>query len=123
MKKILLALCVLLLVGCNKSSSKNLTIILNGNPTTGYNWKYEIEDNIVDITEEYVTNCEEPGVSGCGGNYTYTIKGLKKGETNIKFIYKRNWEETESDLDATYKIKVDDSLDVIEVSHEGSYFK
>lgn len=121
MKKIIICFLTILLISGCKKDSKEYTLMLEGNPTTGYNWTYDIEDpTLVDIIEEYITNCEE-NVVGCGGTYTYTITGLKNGKTNIKFNYKREWEITEYDLDATYEIEVKNKK-VTLTKKEGSYF-
>lgn len=68
------------------------SIVLDANPTTGYQWEVEIDsDNIQLIDREYITSSKEP-VPGAGGYETFNFFALKPGNTNIKFSYLRSWE-------------------------------
>lgn len=95
MKKLLIITIILMgfmLTSCNKNN-KELKIELDSNPTTGYDWEYTLSNDIVEITKEYESKCKEKNISGCGGQDIFIVKGLKEGETTIKFIYRRSWEE------------------------------
>ncbi|MCS3900467.1 protease inhibitor I42 family protein [Methanococcus voltae] len=63
------------------------------NPTTGYTWYWHIDDEeIINLTEEkYIPN--DIHIIGSGGNKFWIFEGLEKGTTNIKFEYKRSWED------------------------------
>lgn len=121
---VFILICMITLTGCNKKElSKKYTIILNGNPSTGYNWTYEIDNkDIVKIDESTESSCEN-GMSGCPSNFIYTTTGLKEGKVTITFTYKRSWEETEYDLNAIYELEVDKDLNIVELNHTGSYFE
>lgn len=73
---------------------KTTSIQLETNPTTGYSWNYDIEDNtIATITsEEYIPDQQADEIVGAGGTKIYTIQGLKEGTTSIEFKYQRPWE-------------------------------
>ena len=95
------------------------TIELDSNPSTGYDWHYEITNQIVDIERFYDdSNCKE-GILGCGGKTIYTLTPLKKGTTTIDFKYCRNYQEP--CIKATYEINIDKNLNITE-THKGSYF-
>lgn len=124
LKSLLIIICLVLVCGCTKDENKELIIKLNANPTTGYSWVYEIEENdIIKIEDEYSQNenCAKEAV-GCGGTQTLKITPLKEGKVILYLTYKRSWEETEYDKTATYEITVDKNLKISE-SHIGSYFE
>ena len=86
-------------------SHKN-EIKLKGNPSTGYEWKCYDPNNIVNIEEKY-----SPAQKiGSGGIYTFTLKGNISGRTTITCTYKRNWEDTDSDIEKTYNVEVNKYL-------------
>lgn len=121
-KKILLVLTafvLLLTVGCKNGKQKEIVIELEGNPTTGYEWIIA-ENTNVDITEiksEYIPDKHDDEVVGVGGVYKFTVKGLQEGEADVKFVYKRAWEENPDDKTVVYHFTVDSELNITEV-HE-----
>src|SRR5574344_1253525 len=115
MKKTLLFIIgILLLTGCSFNPNKNnISIKLKGNPTTGYNWTYKIANIIIikdkTINNNYKEDSNKDNALGVGGTYTYKFKAIKKGITNIVFIY-----SSTSDIQyrITYKIKVDNNKNI-----------
>jgi len=83
-------------------------IELKGNPTTGYSWFYEIEDDSVIQLEEDVKYLGTNKVVGAPSLFTYTVIALKSGTTTVKFEYKRPWEDLPAVDTRIYKISVDD---------------
>ena len=71
------------------------TIQLKGNPTTGYNWFYQISDDSIIAVEEYVKYLGDDMVVGAPSMFTYTITSLKPGQATLHFEYKRPWETVE----------------------------
>lgn len=109
MKKILLmAFGILLLTGC--SSDKKLEIKLDGNPTTGYEWTCEIEDDkiIKEISSDYESGNDN--VEGASGTYTFVYEGIKEGTTTLTCNYARSFEENSTEDSKEYKITVDKDL-------------
>ena len=76
-------------------ASEEKTIQLKGNPTTGYNWFYQISDDSVIAVEEYVKYLGDDMVVGAPSMFTYTITSLKPGQATLHFEYKRPWETVE----------------------------
>lgn len=100
--------------GCSKKSEEedSSVIKLNGNPTTGYEWKVTIEDtSVAKVSEEYTPDDKSDEAVGSGGTYTFTFEGLKEGETKAVFNYLRSW-EAESLQTKTYLVTVDKDLNV-----------
>ncbi len=88
---------VLTLTSCasTRFASDEKTIQLKGNPTTGYNWFYQISDDSIIAVEEYVKYLGDDLIVGAPSMFTYTITSLKPGQTTIHFEYKRPWETVE----------------------------
>jgi len=68
-----------------------VTVVLEGNPTTGYSWQVEAVDQAVLAAgdPEYVS---ESDLIGAGGMYTFTFTAVAPGETPIRLVYLRPWE-------------------------------
>jgi predicted secreted protein len=89
-------------------ASDEKTIQLKGNPTTGYNWFYQISDESVIAVEEYVKYLGDDMVVGAPSMFTYTITSLKPGQATLHFEYKRPWETVEPIETKEYIITVDE---------------
>ena len=139
MKKILLVLSTLVLLiisvfACSNTvqntinGGKVLVINLGTNPTTGYDWQYEMTNTsddaaiitFVDAYEE-LTN-QDKGLVGAPILRHYKFKADKQGKQNIKFTYKRNWEGGDTAYSITYELTVDkdNNIQVDKVLTEGS---
>ncbi|MCP9766336.1 hypothetical protein EGI22_00350 [Lacihabitans sp. LS3-19] len=80
-------------MGTSIKVGESISHILDGNPSTGYNWKYTIENpEIVNITEE-ITSKNQEAMVGAPSKFKYQIEGAKPGTTKIFFKYFREWEE------------------------------
>lgn len=84
------------------------TIELKGNPTTGYTWLYQIEDESVISIEEDVKYLGAKGMVGAPSLFTYTVTARKAGTTKITFEYKRPWETQPALETKVYEVSVDD---------------
>lgn len=81
-----------------RSEREEATIQIKGNPTTGYNWFYEIGDDSIIAVEESEKYLGDDLVVGAPSMFTYKITPLKPGQTKLYFEYKRPW-ETESPIE------------------------
>lgn len=102
---IILALTLLTVNGClstrqpaNPSDTTIQTVILEGNPTTGFTWKYKIENPEIVSVEEERTYRGNPGCVGAPSDFTYTIHPLSEGKTAVLFFYERPWEEEPAEI-------------------------
>ena len=121
MKKIIVLLSLgLCLLGCKKAISKDpgrVKITLEGNPTTGYGWSYELSvaDIIELVSEDYVSDAtDDDEIVGIGGNYYFVFVAKKAGDVQIVFSYKRPWEQEEplESLVVNIKVKKDLSIEI-----------
>lgn len=72
--------------------SENILIALELNPTTGYKWEGEYDEEYLEfINKEYIT--DSPELIGSGGSEVFNFLALKPGETEIEFFYARAWED------------------------------
>ena len=101
---------IALLASCASMDFKaeKKTIELKGNPTTGYSWFYEIEDDSVISIEEDVKYLGDKEMVGAPSLFTYTVTARESGSTNITFEYRRLWENEPSLESNVYEVSVDD---------------
>ena len=72
---------------------QKLTISLEGNPTTGYSWDVsEIDQAVIEQVGEAEFKSDS-NLIGSGGLVTLTFNGVAPGETRIKLVYHKAWEE------------------------------
>jgi inhibitor of cysteine peptidase len=86
----------------NKPGS--LIVMLESNPTTGYEWA-EAVINDKEIITQADRNFVAPktDMAGASGTDVWTFDSLKEGTTTIKFSYGRPWEGGEKD---TYTLTI-----------------
>lgn len=74
---------------------EDLTIELETNPSTGYDWKVTTEPDpaILGLNSDFI----EAGstVPGAPGKHIFRYKALKAGKTTIVYEYVRSWETDE----------------------------
>ena len=103
---------------------------IQGNPTTGYQWML-IKDNLKtmrniivssdkELTGEYessyINKSNEPMMVGSGGYFYFTLKAVNIGAADIKFEYKRSWEQDNIDELTAHIIVEDNDLNVEKLS-------
>lgn len=77
----------------NLSVGDQLTIVLEGNPTTGYLWELGSEvDGIIKLLGEPDYEADSD-LSGGGGKYTFRFEAASSGETRLRLIYHRPFEK------------------------------
>lgn len=102
-----LAICIMGQLGClytpfepttgsvkvkNIKVNESFVITLKSNPTTGYSWNADFDENFLSLVlQEYVPDNEN--LVGSGGVEKFTFTGLEAGTTAITMNYKRPWEE------------------------------
>lgn len=89
------------------------TVILEGNPTTGYTWNIIVADeNVIAVTDEgFAANETEEGIVGASGYQRFSFEGKAEGYTTVTFAYGRSWETEEAPAyTLTYDLSVDSNL-------------
>ncbi len=75
------------------TAGKEFIIVLDANPTTGYEWTLLFDESLVQLVDR---EFKPPSVDliGAGGQERFTFEPRIVGETTIKMQMKRPWEET-----------------------------
>lgn len=92
------------------AAGQGLVVRLPSNPTTGYRWIYvEPKDAVlrVDGPSTFEATQSTGGTVGAGGTEIWKLAPLKPGQQQLRFEYRRPWEQgvAPSQL-ATYSVTV-----------------
>ena len=105
-------------VDISEANLEKLVVEVQGNPTTGYEWKTAQSDDIIDVKSDYKEDEHEEEMVGVGGMYTFTVKAKegKSGTCTLTLSYLKDWEGGETDKVITYKLNVnnDGTITVLE---------
>ena len=86
-----------------------------GNPTTGYEWFISNVDQLdnydikpLNVEGDYYSEQHNDDMVGFGGIYSFKFNSGSASNKNkvIKFIYKREWEQSEYDINVTIYVSV-----------------
>ena len=74
-------------------SGDTLEIVLNANPTTGYQWKaLPWDTEVIEQIDKPVYKSRSEAI-GSGGELTFYFKALSTGQTLLEFNYFRDFEK------------------------------
>lgn len=90
----------------------SLTLDIEGNPTTGYQWMLNTDEGKLDesitVSEpSYKQNAAPEMMVGVGGYYKFDIDFSKDGEFDIEFMYCRSWDLKDNPVYMTLSVKVE----------------
>lgn len=88
--------------------NEKLDVVLESNPTTGFEWEMESGDTaVVKMLGEPVYSPTPTGtqVVGSGGTTTFHLQGAAAGSTNVRLIYHRTFEKDVPPAQ-TFEVKV-----------------
>lgn len=97
----------MLITACGKSEPQTMTLSFESNPTTGYSWTATQNPELFTITDEYIENEHEEGMTGVGGQQVFLLLPNEQGTCEITFTYARSWEQTEADTTVSYTVEID----------------
>jgi inhibitor of cysteine peptidase len=86
-----------------------LQLSLAGNPTTGFSW--EVDSNDDDLLQEEGQpkyEAEKTNLVGSGGTFIFTFQAIKAGEDALRLVYQRPFEKNtppEMEFNLTVKIE------------------
>lgn len=81
----------------------NFSIVLETNPTTGYEWQVDFDSVYLELVEQKYAP-DSPELIGSGGKETFKFLAKKSGTIEITFSYLRLWEEKEPIEKKIYEI-------------------
>ena len=70
----------------------NFSVILEANPTTGYQWEIYFEADYIQLVDKEYTPASSELIGG-GGDEVFNFLALKSGQAEITFSYLRSWEK------------------------------
>lgn len=108
---LIVGILALLVVGCGQKEPQTATLRLGANPTTGYEWTAEQDQEIFDITSEYVEDDADASVVGAGGTQVFVLTPKEAGTAEVTFSYARSWEE-EANSQLKYTLTVDKNMQI-----------
>lgn len=77
--------------GAETELGKSFTISLVSNPTTGYSWQAHFDPEYLElVNNDFVSNSN---LIGAPGVESFELKAIKQGQTELRMIYKRSWED------------------------------
>ena len=77
----------------NMQIGEQMTVTLDGNPSTGYTWEAkDLDATMFQQVGDPVFISSNPGMVGSGGSLTLTFKALTAGKAVLTLIYHRPWE-------------------------------
>lgn len=77
------------------SQDSVITVKLQENPTTGYQWNLTTTPGLLIVNDSYVPSDTTGKLVGSGGTHIWDISAKEKGTRNITAVYRRSWEPVE----------------------------
>jgi len=97
-------------------------VLLNENPTTGYQWKFTASQEGILTVEKDEYQAPTTDALGAGGVHLWVFTGAKEGDVTLTFEYARSWEEgVKPDATIVYTFHVDAQLNVTQTGMDGDY--
>ena len=73
--------------------SDQLVVVLEGNPTTGYMWEVEgVDESILQQIDD-ADFLPDSDALGAGGKLVLHFRAMSMGQTTLRLVYHRPWEE------------------------------
>lgn len=73
---------------------KEFSITLDANPSTGYSWVPSFDKKFLELKDRsFKSNDKESKRMGSSSKEVFTFNPIKRGNTTLTMIYKRQWEE------------------------------
>ncbi len=75
------------------SKGNTIAIVLNENPSTGFQWNTSATSGL-NVSDAGYVQGGAPGMVGAGGNHTWEVTATGEGNQTFNGTYKRSWEPT-----------------------------
>ena len=87
-------------------------ISIESNPTTGFSWEAEQDNELFKIQDEYTADPQDEPVSGSGGVQVFIMTPAKAGTVRVTFNYTRPWEPSDADPQFTCTFEIDEDMKI-----------
>lgn len=108
-----------------KYKGSDLTLTLEENPTTGYQWVFAVTSEgqtstgLEAVSDEFKQSSSSNQVVGAPGKHEYKFKGVQEGTYWINFTYSRSWEPSADDETCSFEVTVGGSGNITKVEQKG----
>ena len=92
------------------ASGNTVTIALDSNATTGYQWSYIMEGDGALYESNYAYKVGFPLLPGSGGQQIWKFLPERDGEVMLIFTYSRSWDPQPDDQSLTYRFRVKNNV-------------
>ncbi len=72
---------------------QEITLRLEGNPTTGFTWEVAEIDSATLAQEKAVEFVPQSNLIGAPGTFTFRFRAVQRGATILRLVYRRPWEK------------------------------
>ncbi|MBC7186489.1 MAG: protease inhibitor I42 family protein [Calditrichaeota bacterium] len=72
---------------------QEITLALEGNPTTGFTWEVAEVDSATIAQAKEVEYVPRSNLMGAPGTFTFRFKAVKNGVATLRLVYRRPWEK------------------------------
>lgn len=99
---------------------RTVSIVLDENPTTGYEWSYAAnpEGILKEVSGEYTQNAGTENMMGAGGKHSWTFESVAEGGTVLHFTYARPFEQGVAPARAvSFVCRVDEGLNAFQLGN------
>ncbi|WP_235855600.1 protease inhibitor I42 family protein [Methanofollis fontis] len=89
------------------TEGESVTIELEENPTTGYQWNATVSNGLVIVSDTYTVDEHPAGMVGVGGTRTWVVRADGSGIQTFSAVYHRPWENvtaTDTAFSVTFNV-------------------
>ena len=101
------------------ATGQSLLLRVESNPTTGYSWQAEQDEELFDIQSLYTARPQSEPVSGAGGWQSFLLTPKTAGTARLSFTYSRPWEPGDADPQFAFGFEISEDLHIT-VTEDGS---
>ena len=120
---VIFALTLAISSGCQKSTQaaeassylpSGVDLYFPSDASTGYQWSASLDGwDTLEVTDQYFEDAGEIGMEGEAGVHWFHFKGLSPGFATVTVTYEKTWIQTPPAYRFTYRIQVNERLDVL----------
>lgn len=92
------------------ATGQMLALTVKSNPTTGFSWEVEQDQELFDIQSDYVAEPRSGPVTGAGGWQRFLLTPKAPGTVLLSFTYARPWEDGGAAAQFRCAVEIDENL-------------
>lgn len=100
-------------------TGQTVMLTVESNPTTGFSWAAEQDQDLFDVRSYFVSEPQEEPVDGSGGWEIFLLTPKQAGTARLTMTLSRPWEPGETDTQITCMFEIADDL-TITVTEDGA---